>query len=341
MGPLADAVREADVTVRPPTRADLAAIGDLFAAVKNRTRPTGYEEWHLFGTPWGDSPALAAFLEDMCIGLYLMLPSALRLGRETVPAVQAMDVMVHPRFRLQGVFAQLASATVGIAEGRGFEVVYGFPNETSFPIYIRHRNAQHVGDVVSYAVYTGGRQRWWRQTTREPALGALELDPVRPSDEDLERLIEAVHDQPEACRVEKTPRYLDWRYGSPSGDTYEWLTLRDRSGAAVAAALTGDRSAEPDGGTTRVTRVHEMFAGSSEHASLLLRLAITRAAGRGAAKVQVLVKDPVVEGSLPGTGLRPESVVHFVLRKLTTRIQGGNVHHFPFWRLISGDMDVY
>lgn len=330
---------EREVDVRPPTRDDLAAIRGLFETVKQRGRPAGYEAWHLFGTPWEDAPALGAFHDDRCIGLYLMLPAALRLGRETVPAVQAMDVMVHPDFRLQGVFARLASETVSNAEARGFEVAYGFPNDTSYPIYIRYRNAHHVCDVVSYAAYTVGRR--WRRPPREPALGALDLEAARPADGELAELVERLHDEPDVCRVGKSVAYLDWRYGPASGDTYEWLTLRERSGAPVASMLVGDRDAGPDDGGMLVARVHEIFAGTPEHASLLLRLAIARAAGRGVSKVQMLVKDPVVETGLLDTGLRAESVAHFVLRKLTTRIQAGNVHHAPYWRLISGDMDVY
>lgn len=331
------------VEVREPSRVDLPLIQALYSAVKGRARPAQYDEWHLFDTPWGSAPALAAFLDGACVGLYVMRPAALALGSESVLGVQALDVMVHPDHRRRGAFSRLAAETVEMAEARGFELAYGFPNEVSLPLYVRFRNADHVGDITSWVTYPRPPRlpRPLRSRDGEIDLRGLTLDIGRPPADELDVLVASAHAEADVCRIAKTPAYLEWRYSAASGETCDWIALRNATGALVGVAVAGERDSAWEGDSPRIARIHEVFGTRAEDVELLVLIATARAALRGAVKVQMLVKDPLIEAGLQRTALRPESVVSFVVRKLTTRIQAGNVHHFPYWRFLSGDLDFY
>jgi len=332
-----------DLEIREPTRSDLPLVRALYRSVKGRVRPERYDEWRFFDTPWGDSPALVALKDGACMALYLTWPAALSIGGETVLGVQIMDVMTHPDLRRRGLFVHLAHGANAIAMERGFEIGYGFPNEVSLPLFVRFINGDHAGDVSSWSADFRARGRWWerRRTWPEPGLRGTELDPTRPEPDELETLVAELHADPEICWVAKTAAYLDWRYSDASGERYDWLSLRTPAGELLAVGLVGERDEAWGGDFAGVARMHELFARTEEQAEVLLRFAAARAARRGALKVQILVKDPVVAAVLPRAGLRPEGSVPFLVRKFTGRLLAGNVHHFPFWRIISGDMDFY
>ena len=326
--------------VRSPTRADLPAIRELYRATKGRLRPGGYDAWRFFDTPLGDSPSLVALQDGACIALYLMWPAGLSLGGETVQAVQIMDVMTHPDHRRRGLFLDLAEGTRRIALERGFELGYGFPNELSLSLFVRHRNAHHVGNVGTWSADFRGRiLRSGRR--RQPSVKGVDLDPTRPESGELESLVGELHREPGVCRVEKSLAYLDWRYSEASGERYDWLSLRSPGGELLAASLVGERDEAWGGDFAGVARVHELFARTEEHATLLLRWAAVREAKRDALKLQILVKDPLIQAALDRSGYRREADVAFLVRPFTGRAFAGNVHHFPAWRIISGDMDFY
>ena len=71
---------EREIEIRPPTRDDLPAIGDLYYAVKGRHRPESVDRWRLFDTPWGDSVSLIALDGDVCVALGIVWPAMLRVG---------------------------------------------------------------------------------------------------------------------------------------------------------------------------------------------------------------------------------------------------------------------
>jgi GNAT superfamily N-acetyltransferase len=309
---------------------DLELVRSLYHATKDRLRPIDYDRWRLYGTPWGDSPAAIAVDGDVCAGLYIIWPVTLRLGSEDVLGAQSMDTMTHPDHRGRGLFTRLAEECFSIAERRGFEVVYGFPNENSYPGFVRRLNFDHAGDVPTW-IHTPGRFGRRRSTDVEPLRDLAELAP----------LIEEFLSEKDVCRVRKDDTWLRWRYEQRSGEDYEWAVVRDSDGDVGAAALIGERDTSWGQFGRGDLRVHELFGRDEDALTEVLIAVASRARERKARSLRMLAHSPALEPSLRKAGFREGKGLPFIVRKLTARPLSGNVHHFPSWRIVGGDMDSF
>lgn len=317
----------AELEIREVTRDDLPLLRGLYAATKNRLRPEEYDRWRFFDTPWGDSPAMIAVDGDVCAALYIVWPAMLRLGDEDVLGAQSMDTMTHPDYRGRGLFVGLAEECFAVAKSRGIEVVYGFPNASSYPGFVRRLNFDHVGDVVS-----------WRpaRRLREPA-AAFQVD--RVSLDDIEPFLTAWQEERDICRIRRDRTWIDWRYGPASGEMYQWLSVADRGGVR-AAALIGERN-ESWGGYGRAEfRVHEVLADSEASRTAILHAA-RRHASNGGGTLKLLAHDDRLTAPLSEARYRRDGAHPLIVRKLVSRRFAGNVHHFPYWRIVGGDMDSF
>lgn len=320
-----------ELLIREVTRDDLDLVRSLYRATKSRLRPIDYDRWRMYDTPWGDSPAVIALDGDVCAGLYIIWPCMLRLGEEDVLGAQSMDTMTHPDYRGRGLFTTLAEECFAIAARRGFEVVYGFPNESSYPGFVRRLNFDHAGDV--------GAWRYRRRTrlSRRVRGATAELGDVS----ELEPLLAEFLAERDVCRIRKDTTWLSWRYGPSSGENYDWQVVRGRDGEVRAAALLGERDASWGSYGRGIVRIHELFGRDDDSLVEVLGAAASRAREGGARSLRVLAHSDQFEPALRRAGFRRERELPFIVRKLVARRLGGNVHHFPWWRVVGGDMDSF
>jgi len=73
----------------------------------------------------------------------------------------------------------------------------------------------------------------------------------------------------------------------------------------------------------------------------LLAALIHCAKGESKTVVKMFVKDAQIESALRKAKFKPADSLPLVVRKLTARRFGGNVHHFPAWRIVGGDIDAF
>jgi GNAT superfamily N-acetyltransferase len=322
----------AELEFRELRRDDFDLIRGLYEATKNRLRPEDYDRWRFFDTPWGDSPAVIAVDGTVCAGLYIVWPTMLNLGGEAVLGAQSMDTMTHPAYRGQGLFVGLAEQALGLATARGFDVIYGFPNESSYPGFIRRLNFDHVGDVPS----------WSHSLKRRPSLGLRTRPPVLDTVEhagSLEQLIAETVETRDVARVLKDRTWFDWRYSAPSHEQYEWVRLRGDD--PDAAALVGERDASWGAYERGVLRIHEAYGRSTEALTELFIAIVARARAEQKTALHVLAKDEGVETALRAAGFRAGKRYPLIVRKLVAHRLAANVHHFPAWRIVGGDMDSF
>jgi GNAT superfamily N-acetyltransferase len=76
------------------------------------------------------------------------------LGTEYI-AAQSGDTMTHPNHRGKGLFIALAKQTYELAKQEGITFVFGFPNENSFPGFIKKLEWTHYANVNNYGIKTG------------------------------------------------------------------------------------------------------------------------------------------------------------------------------------------
>lgn len=83
---------------------------------------------------------------------YGVFPVKVRGGETTVVAAQSGDTMTHPDHQGRGLFTMLGRATYEAAAAEGIAFVFGFPNENSYPGFVRKLGWTHTRTM---------RARWW------------------------------------------------------------------------------------------------------------------------------------------------------------------------------------
>ena len=327
----------AEIVIREPTPDDLPAIGELYRAVKGRGRPESVTRHRFFDTPWGDSTSLIALDGDKCVSALLIWPAALRIGDEVVPGGQGTDAATHPDYRSRPrLFVGLVRQAKQLLADRGLYVYYTFPNTRSIKI-MKLVAGTYLGEVGTWGVELGGRRRLLRRR-RQGAEGLTAAGARLP---EIGPLVEAALGDEAVIRIDKSPTWLEWRYSEATAERYEWLLL-ETGGSLAAAALVGERDPDAWGPEfAGLLRIHELFALSGEVAEALLRRVVAYAEQwPGARKLDVLVKDPVLEGAVERAGFNRQDtrpVTAFVFREGMPL----DPYEFSYWRIISGDMDFF
>lgn len=327
-----------EIEIRPPTRDDLPAIGELYFAVKGRHRPESVDRWRLFDTPWGDSVSLIALDGDVCVALGIVWPAMLRVGGEPVLGGQGIDAVTHPDYRNRPrLFLSLARQVRPALGPRGIGIYFTFPNRRSIKI-LRVVGGTYLGEVGAWGVPITRRRAL---VARVPgwAKGLVVQDGSRALPE-IGDLVASTYGGADVIGVDKGPEWLEWRYSQASCESYQWLALEE-GGRLTAAALVGERDPEAWGSDfAGLARVHELFAADDRSAARLLSALVAHAARQGAIKVDILVKDALIERGAAQAGFVKESE-----RPMTAlTIQDGlplDPYDFAHWRVISGDMDFF
>ena len=68
---------------------------------------------------------------------YGVIPCSFQSNGKTVVAAQSADTMTHPDFRKKGLFQMLAQKTYELARSLNIQFVFGFPNQDSYPGFVK------------------------------------------------------------------------------------------------------------------------------------------------------------------------------------------------------------
>ena len=119
----------------------------VFGAVDPvRLAPTTWT-WQFRDNPAG--PACCCLAEDRgaIVGQYAVIPTRFSVNGQPRTLYLSCDTMTHPRYRRQGMFTALALATYDMLAAREKNaVVWGFPNTSSLPGFVRDLGWQAVAD---------------------------------------------------------------------------------------------------------------------------------------------------------------------------------------------------
>ena len=327
-----------ELEIRAPTPADVPALGKLYEVVKGRPRPESVTRHRLFDTPWGDSVALIALDGDVCASMAVFWPVAMRVGDDVVHGAQGMEAVTHPDYRGRPrLFLTIARQGRDLALERGVELLYTFPNVRSIKL-TKHVGATYLGEVGGWGIDLE------RRRIRVPGLARRrkEVAAAPPTTEELAAFAAEVHAERGVVRTDKSAAWLSWRYSDATCENYEWLALRDAAGSLTAAALLGERDPESWGPDfAGIVRILELLAQDEEAAQSLLRLAVDHVRRGGARKLDILVKDPVLERAVGAAGFRLEHRHPITTRAHEARRFDVDTYDFDRWRLISGDHDFF
>lgn len=65
-------------------------------------------------------------------------------------AAQSGDTMTHPKHGGKGLFTTLAKMTYELAKKEGIQFIYGFPNNNSYPGFVKRLSWIHKEDMINY-----------------------------------------------------------------------------------------------------------------------------------------------------------------------------------------------
>lgn len=83
---------------------------------------------------------------------YGVFPCNLSYHNKSFLVAQSGDTMTHRDHQGKGLFTTLAQKTYALAKEEGIELIFGFPNENSFPGFIRKLDWVHFDDVKAFEI---------------------------------------------------------------------------------------------------------------------------------------------------------------------------------------------
>lgn len=318
-------------------RSHLPAIRALYEVVWEREVSEAFLKWKLFDGPCG-SLASVAMVGEACVGLYAVIPTPLKLDGVREMGAQSVDTMTHPDYRRQNMSVTLARHCYAEAEVRGYRLVYGLPNENSFPMFMTKLGWRNLDEMVRFV-------RPLSAPSRVPRLFAPLMDAAmsaqaragsgtRPVTVTPITRTSWFHMPPAAssgarCRVDVSPDWLAWRYGAEPGAAYEQMLLGSPKApdAVVIFDLVPD---EKDPAGRPLLRINLLRGITAEHRQEALRALVRVGAERGARSVSFFTSDPETQALLKRAGFLP--------REAMPLCYGGFVPGQPPLDLAKGDL---
>lgn len=278
------------------TRDHLPAIHALYETVWGEGRSRDYLGWKLFDAPFDPIPPAVAMDGERCVGVYAVVSTPLVLDKEKVMGCQSVDTMTHPDYRRQNMSVTLARFCYAEAERRGFRLVYGMPNENSYPMFMKKLGWAHADEMVRWV-------RPLRAPARLPGVlaGPLEVlmglharagrtgnATVTPITAGTRFVLPRFPPAPARCAVDKSAPWFAWRYAAEPDGAYEQLILGDPDAPDALIVFT---QLQEDGGAP-VLLIQEWLASTARHRLAALKALLALASDRGCGSVALFTNDP-------------------------------------------------
>lgn len=164
-----------------------AGLDDFAALTEDAfgVRPSDDANRRLFDTSsWGSEfigYLARAAATDEAAAFYGIFPCRVEYEGEEFIAAQSGSTMTHTRHRRKGLFYKTAEATFDLARDEGIRFIFGFPNPSSYPGFMKMKwthdgnvNAYHIpvptipiGYLASRFSFLEPIYRWWFRVIAE------------------------------------------------------------------------------------------------------------------------------------------------------------------------------
>ena len=238
------------VKSREATPADFDLVRRLYRDVWGYNRPERFDRWRYIMSSGKFCPTALASNGDKLVGAYMLWPVSVSVGSKNVSAAQSMDTMTHPENQGQGIFTNLANACYQIAETRGIQILYGFPNPLSYPGFVRKLGWNHIGDITHWVrPIKPSLYRHASPLKRVAAsfaatvlprgrVGGFELSFEAPPQRALTSLLDQWRSEQQKIRIVRDVEWLSWRYAEDTDNDYKFVSAY-QSGELRAVAIWG------------------------------------------------------------------------------------------------------
>ena len=101
---------------------------------------------------WGlKNVGFISFFNEKAVGFYGVFPCEVEIDGKKMLIAQSGDTMVDAEHRRKKLFVLLAKKTFKFCEENGISLVYGFPNQFSFPSFIKKLDWIHIHNIVAHS----------------------------------------------------------------------------------------------------------------------------------------------------------------------------------------------
>jgi GNAT superfamily N-acetyltransferase len=128
------------MTIRPATDHDIPAIVGLLRISLGESlmpKSEGFWRWKHADNPFGKSPVLLAFENDLLIGVRAFMRWEWKQGNKIFKAVRAVDTATHPDYQGKGIFKTLTLQLADQCKLEGVDFIFNTPNKSSKPGYLK------------------------------------------------------------------------------------------------------------------------------------------------------------------------------------------------------------
>jgi GNAT superfamily N-acetyltransferase len=158
---------------------NLADLGRLHKEVYGSPRPDNYFEkkYDTLITGIEKTGFIAYDHDHFPVGYFGVIPCLMQSGDQLILTAQAADAMTHPRFRKEGIFTRLSEMCFDLCRSLGIKLLFGFPNQNSYPVMVRSLGWQEAGKMDRFTIGTGVSWNWIfarKSATRQQQI----LDPL-------------------------------------------------------------------------------------------------------------------------------------------------------------------
>lgn len=135
-----DKTKGREYSVARLSKDNLEDLDRLYTEVYNVARPNGYfiKKYDTAYTGVDYVGFIAYDNKSQPVAYYGVIPCFLQSGKEILLAAQSADTMTHPEHRNQGMFVRLSMMTFDLCRQLGIKLIFGFPNQNSYPAMIKH-----------------------------------------------------------------------------------------------------------------------------------------------------------------------------------------------------------
>ena len=202
---------------------DEKAILDLFKLAFNKEMSMEYWKWRFQDNPFSDELMIHLMWEgDLLVGHYAVSPVEMVVNGEVKKTALSMTTMTHPEYNGRGVFTQLSTSLYNeLKDEHKYAMVWGFPNNNSHYAFIKNLKWKNLATIPMLSLKTANFKKIESELNFEQHFNFTES---------LSKKLSSVN---KAVRLNKTEKYLNWRYvDNPSSD-YKIISINGESGIVV------------------------------------------------------------------------------------------------------------
>jgi predicted N-acetyltransferase YhbS len=230
-----------DWSIREYSTRDKQGVFELRKAAYGESFDEQAWEWKFENGPLRPAQILVAEKDALIIGIRPTIFMPMKIMNEVLIAGLNVDVMTHPDFRRRGIFSTLVRESLKRLNEQGVNIAFTFPNENSYPGYVRRLRWYHVcslpllakplniDNIVKKYFKTSLLRKPAKLMARAVISTLLSSEPSRPNglqistvesfDDRFNELWQRASSQYQIAVV-RDKKYLNWRYIDRPGQEY-------------------------------------------------------------------------------------------------------------------------